>query len=163
MAMLQAGSFKTDESGETTFFPFGFMGRGYLVGEDQESAIRSAISRYFVLSFVVAIVGANLFGLRALLLIVPLLGWYWLWSRRVVAGLPVSTVRMTYRGAGQAQVRFLGRRWLVALFALSIVMTALSIGMITDPTHQLAGVLGVALFGLATIRWAMLLRETWRS
>jgi hypothetical protein len=161
--MLQAGSFKTVESGETTFFPFGFMGPGYLVDANQESAIRSAISRYFVLSFVVAIVGANLFGIRALLLIVPLLGWYWLWSRRVVAGLPVSPARMTYRGAGRAQVQFLGRRWLAAMFVLSVVMTALSIGMITDPEHRLAGVLGLALFGLATIRWAMLMRETWRS
>ena len=97
------------------------MGRGYLVDANQESAIRSAISRYFVLSFVVAIVGANIFGLRALLLIAPLLGRYWLSAAVSWVGLPVSPARMTYGAAGRAQVP---SSWvddgLAALFGLSV-------------------------------------------
>jgi hypothetical protein len=162
LRVVHAGTFTTDETGATVFFPSGILGRGYVVSEEHEAAIRRFLARFYLAVSVVAIVGARLFGLAALLVVPPLLAVYWLWSRRVTAGLPVSPLRMTSREAGRRAVRILGRRWLVVLLAVSI-LTAASIGMVLSPNYRLVGLLGVILFGFATYRNLSLLIRYWHE
>jgi hypothetical protein len=152
LRLLHAGTFSSDETGARVFFPSGILGRGYVVTGEQEAAIRRFLARFYVVVFVVAIVGAQPLGLGALLVIPPLLAAYWVWSRRVVAGLPVSPLRMTSREAGRRAVGIIGRRWLIVLLVISVVMTAASIGMVLSPNYRLVGFLGVLLFGFASFR-----------
>jgi hypothetical protein len=163
LAALQSGSFKTDASGVTVFFPYGFLGRGYLITPDQEALIRGWIGRFYVVTFIAIVISVTIIRFGALLLIVPALAVYWLWARRAVAGLPVAATRMTYREVGRSQAKAFGSRWLTGLLVLSTLFTAASFAMLGSPKNQLIGALGVVLFGLGSIRFAALLIQTRRD
>ena len=157
LAALNSGTFRTDETGATVFFPSGILGRGYVVNADQEATVRRFLGRYYIAVFALVIVVAPVIGLGTLLLIAPVLGVYWFWSRRFVAELPVSDLRMSAREAGRQTYRVLGRRWLAVFLTGSIVMTAASVGMLMSPKYVLTGLLGVVLFGFGSFRFATLL------
>jgi hypothetical protein len=152
LAMLTAGTFKTDPTGATVFFPSGILRRGYVVDADREAAIRHFLTRFYLAVFALAVVGARIFGVANLLILPPILVFYWLWSRRTVAGLPVSSLRVTRAEAERSTVRIFGRRWLAVLLIFSMAMTAASLGMLLSPTYQIAGLLGLGLFGFASYR-----------
>ena len=155
--LLDAGAFAADENGSTVFYPSGILGRGYEVTAEQESAIRRFLRRFNLLVVAIAIVGASMFGLGTLLALPPLLAAYWIWTRRVTAGLPVSPMRMTSREAGRRAVRILGLRSLVVVLLISVAMTAASIALALSPTDRIVGLLGILLFGFSTYRFLSLL------
>ncbi len=53
--------FQRNEQGETLFYPFGLMGRGYLLPREREEGVRQSMRRLMVASLVVGLV----FGLLA--------------------------------------------------------------------------------------------------
>jgi hypothetical protein len=84
----------------------------------------------------------------------------------IIAGLMPSAERITQRDMFGKQAQTFSRRYVLGFAALSFVMLALSAARpMFDPAgRDMIAIVGVVLFGLATIYWcAMLVAQCWRE
>ena len=84
----------------------------------------------------------------------------------IIAGLTPSAERITQRDMFGKQAQTFSRRYVVGFAALSFVMLALSAARpVIDPAgSDMIAIVGVVLFGLATIYWcALLVAQCWRE
>jgi len=86
--------------------------------------------------------------------------------RPIIAGLTPSAERITQRDMFGKQAQTFSRRYVLGFAALSFVMLALSAARpIFDPAgRDIIAIIGVVLFGLATIYWcALYVAQCWRE
>jgi hypothetical protein len=143
--------FATDEAGATVYFPSGLLKQGYVVTAEQEAAIRRFFKRFNIAVLLAVITGAKLFGWAVLLLALPAQAIIWWWSRRLIAGLPLSQFRMTSIEAQQRSIRLYGRRSTILPLAFAVAATIVGIMMLWKGAF-LEGLFVVALFGYAAFQ-----------
>ena len=103
---LTAGSFKLANDGRTLFFPWGSMGRGYIVPSERHVAkIRWALRMFIVFGFVILLGTAltlNGYASPAALpfVIIP----YVFWVRRLTGELAVSEEKLSYTEGYHRQI-----------------------------------------------------------
>jgi hypothetical protein len=97
----EEANFRRTETGYQ-FFPYGPWGRGYEVDEAKKVEIAKFIRTYYTYATVVLLVGILTNYWIPLALLVPLIAYYVLRIRRLVASAPISKSRTTY---GQSQAR----------------------------------------------------------
>jgi hypothetical protein len=73
---LAASSFKTDDKGNTVFFPWGILGKGYILPEDKKVSIRCSFKHHMVLILTLAINTATLYFLEVVSLLFVVAGIY---------------------------------------------------------------------------------------
>ena len=80
---LTSGSFKTAEDGRKLFFPWGVLGRGYVLASEQDDArLRRQLKVYMMVSLALIIFTGPLAGnLATLALAGPLVGFHFVWMR----------------------------------------------------------------------------------
>ena len=84
----------------------------------------------------------------------------------IITGLTPSAERITQRDMFGKQAQTFSRRYVVGFAALSFVMLSLSAARpLFDPAgRDMIAIVGVVLFGLATIYWcALLVAQCWRE
>ncbi|MDA9496311.1 hypothetical protein [Bradyrhizobium sp. CCBAU 11357] len=96
---LASSSFKTTEDGRRLFFPWGVLGRGYvLASEDDYRLLRTQVKAYTVITFACMLV-SSLFQAYAFVaaVVIVLIGWYLAWMWFLLRRLDVTDERLSFR------------------------------------------------------------------
>lgn len=147
---LTSGNFKTAHDGRRLFFPWGYMGRGYVLDSQAgDERLRRQIKIYYLVMLValVGISAAHAFAISAAVAVAGLV-FYTIWIRRQVAGLQPTGETMSFRESSASQARAFGARslWLLEIGALLFVAAGVFI-YVTDPTSRPMALLTLVFFG----------------
>jgi hypothetical protein len=157
---LNSTRFKTARDGRQLFFPWGYLGHGYVMAAQSDGArLRRQLNIYHRASLVliVAVVSAGNYVVAAIIAAVVLI-FYAIWSRHQAAGLQPAEETMSFREASMSQARAYGPRylWAMEIGALLFVVAGIFI-YATDPTGGPIALLAVAFFGFCAVVFAYLL------
>ena len=162
---LTANSFKKDASGKTVFYPWGVLGKGYILPDQEtENKTRAFIIRYYMVCLIsplllpVPIVLYADTGWIYILVFASLLAWYYLGSRALIARCSVSDRKLTLNEAFLAgPTKLLNRKTLWSLLIVSILFAAHGLSMVLRGWYM--GALGFLVFGLCAGMLGYMIRE----
>jgi len=147
---VTSSCFKTAADGRKLFFPWGVMGRGYVIASERNyQRLRWQCKTYIIVGFVL-LFAANLFGfLWGLVAAALLIAGYIGWTRYLLPDLPVSneTLSLNESMKSQALAHNGWVLWLLTVCSLVFVIGGIAM-IIIDPRNWLTGVGGIAFFGL---------------
>ena len=152
---LTDGSFKTDSEGRHVYFPWGVMGKGYVLpNEEKKEEIRSFLKRYYQVGLIL-IIGAQIFvgwQLNLLVVLPILLIAFYVRKRTLLEGIPISNAKLTTSESfvASAKSHNLATLWLLEVFSLLFVVGGVFI-MASSGGSILIGLLSVVFFGLTSI------------
>jgi hypothetical protein len=151
---LTSGNFKTAQSGQKLFFPWGYLHRGYVLGSEQDAErMRRQLKMYYIV-LMAAIIGTSAIHAFIVSAAVAVLGivFYAIWSRRQVAGLQPAGETMSFGESAAAQARAYGARRLWLTEAGALLLAAAGIFMyVTDPTNRPMALLTLIFFGCCAV------------
>jgi hypothetical protein len=147
---MTSSNFKTAQDGRRLFFPWGYMGRGYVLASEQDGErMRRWLKTYYLamLAAIVATSGAHAFIVSAAIAGLGVL-FHAIWARRQVAGLQPAGETMSFRESSASQARAFGALslWLLEICSLLFVAAGIFI-YIADPTNRPVALLALVFFG----------------
>jgi hypothetical protein len=167
---IVASSFTTDSEGRHLFFPWGVLGKGYVVpAEDDYLRLRATLIRTYQIVIPATVAPIALFGrwmpwvafgLPTILLVAFVIG-YPIWARRVTSGWSLSAERLSIRqsiaNGAQHQSRLL--LWFLLISSLGFVAGGLL--EIAKLPHWYVGAVTVFFFGscAAVFSWMLMVRR----
>ena len=158
--------FKKSESGELLFYPWGIIGKGYVVSSaSEQSRIRSALKVYYVVMFVAMGISIYFFDwLYAGGCAILGIGGYSVWSATVTRRLVVSKEKLRY-SESLAQGLPYYSTWVLVLLSLVSFIFVLMGGFViyTDPSEWVMGSLCVVFFGVATVCFVFMTKTKLKS
>ncbi len=151
---LTSGNFKTAQDGRKLFFPWGYLGRGYVLASEQDGErMRRQLKTYYVVMLVaiVATSGTRAFILSAAVAALAIV-FYAIWAGRQVARLQPAGEAMSFRESSASQARAYGARslWLLEICSLLFVAAGIFI-YVTDPTSRPMALLTLVFFGCCAV------------
>jgi hypothetical protein len=161
---LTSSYFKTAADGRKLFYPWGVLGRGYVIAtdQDQQRLVRQ-LKIYTIVSFVL-IVGAGILQsyMGALVIGLALIVFYVFWARHLVRGLQPSGEGLSMRESytSQARAHSSGSLWAMEIGSLVLLIGAIAM-LIFDPDNRGTALMGIVVFGIITagITWMLILRR----
>lgn len=160
---LTSGSFKTGHDGQKLFFPWGYLGRGYVIASEQDGErMRRQLKSYYI-ALMIAIVGVSAARAYIVSAVVAGLGivFYVIWARHQVARLQPAAEAMSFRESSVSQARAYGARklWMLEIGAL-VLMAAGVFLYISDPADRPMALLTLIFFGCcaAAIGYMLVIR-----
>ncbi len=158
---LAASSFKTDDLGQVLFFPWGFLGRGYVLPTAREAdRLKRTLVRVYAVVLLV-VIGLVMFApiWVAFALLVPYTVLYALCVRRVTKDLRPAEDRLTLNEsyANQAQRHSTWVLWLLLIGSLLLVAGGLAM-LALDPSRWLIGSASAVFFGFCAFAILRMLR-----
>ncbi|MEI6135692.1 MAG: hypothetical protein WCP72_12020 [Desulfomonile sp.] len=157
--------FKKSESGETLFYPWGIIGKGYVVlSESEQSRIRSALKVYYLAMFPAMGVCIYLNWLYAAGCAILGLGGYAVWSATVTRRLVASAERLRYSESLTQSLPYYSK-WVLVVLSLFSFIFFLTGGFMLyiDPSEWVMGSLCLVFFGVATVYFVFMTRTKLRS
>lgn len=156
---VAASSFKTDEQGNTVFFPWGILGKGYILPEDKKDSIRRSFKHHVILILTLAIGCSLFFNIYALVLglLLYYIG-YAFWVNRLTKVLTVSTGSLTFADARESSARAhnTATLWFLEIVSLLLVIAGIYV-LITMPQKWIVGLSSVLFFGYGfLVFWKMI-------
>jgi Ca2+/Na+ antiporter len=156
---LTTSSFKTTEDGRRFFFPYGTIGRGYIIPtEDEYHKLRRAVKIYMMISFFLVILVTRLPLLIGLIVVAILLIPYFLWAHAKSRQMQITQEKLTFKEHELNVTReysFLGL-WLLELGAIGFVFAGIYI-LIIAPEKWLIASASILFFGLAAIAFGRMI------
>jgi len=156
---LTASSFKTDEKGNTVFYPWGIFGKGYILPEDRKNSFRQAIKRHMMIFVPLAILCSIIFNIWIAFLMIPLYFFgYGIWVNRQTSGLEVSSGKLTLSDARASSARShnMATLWLLEICSLLFIFAGLFI-LISSPQNWFVAAISILFFGFgAIVFWKMI-------
>jgi hypothetical protein len=154
---------KTGTDGRLLFYPWGALGRGYVIKAGSEAQLRGAIKAFVIASIIVGGAGYTLWReIGALIAGGVLIIGYVIAIRFMVRGLEASGERLRLREAYTAEARGFSKVWLWSSLAIMVAMFVLSTTMfIAEAELRLQAAGGIALFAAlaAFSAWMIVLRQ----
>ena len=147
---ITASYFKTDKEGNTVFYPYGILGKGYILPEERKVLFRRLIKKYMQISLPLAI--ATTMFLKwwlVLLFVFPFyLLAYAIWMNKLTKNFKKSTDKLTLSESttNSARSHNLTTLWLLEIGSLLFVIVGIFI-VITSPKDWYRGILSIAFFG----------------
>lgn len=160
---LASRSLKKDALGRTIFYPTGALGKGHVLPDEAaEQRIRQFLVRFYQASLV-AIVAFGIFDnwYLDIALILALTTWFFVGARLLVADFPKSNERLGLGESYANQAATASRGTLWALLVCCILFTvggAIFAAASRTTSGVLAGLVGVAFFGLGTVAAIYMIR-----
>jgi hypothetical protein len=147
---LTSSNFKTAQDGQKLFFPWGYLGRGYVIGSEGDAErIRKQLKTYYI-GLLAAIIGTSIVHAFILSAAVAAAGilFYAIWARSQMAELQPAGESMSFRESSASQARAFGARtlWLLEICALLFVAASIFI-YVTDPGSRPMALLTLIFFG----------------
>ena len=165
---LNSSSFKTTEDGRRLFFPWGVLGRGYMVGsEENYRRLRKQMKAYIVVSALLIIVASTFFrgynlGLSMVLAGV-FLAFYLAWMCILLPRLNAADEGLSLKESMTSQARAHGPIVLWLLTIVSLVLVAGGLVMfVAQPGSRLIALAPILFFGFCAAMFIrmLLLRRT---
>jgi hypothetical protein len=150
---LTSSCFKTAQDGSKLFFPWGTLGRGYVIpSQPVYERLQRQVSAVMALTLPVSItvvVLSNLFGLTIVALAIVLcIACAMVWTRYVVRGLQPTTERLSLQESITSQARLHSPALLWSILIVSLVFVGAGIYvLIINPRNWLAPVAAISFFG----------------
>jgi len=161
---LTSVGFKKREDGKTVFYPYGILGCGYIVPQENESKIKKFLMKYYTISFVAIIVSLVLFGPLALVLFLILsLAIYAVKIRQLLSGQERIQEKMQYGEGLRNMAASMGVKTSILLLIGAIIMTAGSIFTFFITNNRLMSIFGTVFFGLALLQTIFLVKYSIKS
>ena len=157
---LTASSFKTDEKGNTIFYPWGIFSSGYILPDDIKDDFRKRIKRSIMFFGPLIILLTILFKIWAILgLPLYFLG-YTIWIKKQTTGLTVSSEKLTFSDAttNSSRSHNLITLWLAEIGAVLFVIAGIII-LVNSPKKWIIGLLGIVFFGLCAYIFGKMIKE----
>ena len=157
---LTARNFKNINDGRTIFFPWGAIGKGYVLeSKEQIERFRTWMKRCHMITLVISILSAQTFGFPAgLAMIVPILVIYYLvynWRiKKLTRGLKESAEKMTIRETQKTSAMAHDWGTLIIMEICSLGFVAAGIWILTVKSDQHSEMIGwsaILFFGLCAL------------
>ncbi|MCC6138381.1 MAG: hypothetical protein IT287_07090 [Bdellovibrionaceae bacterium] len=150
---LTEASFKKNNLGQTLYYPWGVMGKGYLVIDNaREQQLRKFTKLNYLITLPVVIFNQVIFGVLPNLILLPIyIVTFIFLLRKYTSNLPVVTEKL---GVKEAYRNSASRHSLTTLLALEVVAIAfvtMGILFIIEGRNTYLGIFAVALFGFTAI------------
>lgn len=162
---LTDASFKKGLDGQVIFYPWGKLGHGYEIPNDETyHTIRGFVKRYLVVALPLVILIGSLFGwLYSFLTILPLYVFYALRIRQFTRELIRSSERLTFAESYRNQARSHHLATLCFLLVCSVLFVIGGVAMLfvgfQGPLIPIASIL---FFGSCSIAIGFMVREKWK-
>lgn len=146
---LTSSYFKPAADGRKLFFPWGVMGKGYVIASEQNYQRLQRQCKTYSIVGLILILGASLYGfLWGLFAAALLIALYIGWARYLLRDLQVSNEKLSLIESMKSQA--LAHRgwelWLLTVCSFVFVICGI-VAIIIDPRNWLAGVGAIAFFG----------------
>jgi hypothetical protein len=159
---ITSSAFKTADDSRKLFFPWGTLGRGYVLGSDEDYVrLRGQIKLFMIaaLNLIVVSVALQSYSYLVSVAVTPvLIGFYAVWMAYLLPRLGVSDERLSLQESMRSQA--LGHSatvlWLLEIGSLAFVGTGAFI-FIFDPANWLTGISSMLFFGLCAAVFAFML------
>lgn len=149
---LTDSSFKTDDEGNTVFYPFGLCGKGRILPDkDSKNDLRMFLKRYYQVSLTSMLVALLTLGLFWSLLIATcyLVPFYYVILNKV-RNFPVSEMTLNISDSMKNSAQSHNRFTLCVLLIVCILFVLASVLIIIiNPQFWLLSVSGIVFFGLS--------------
>ncbi len=162
---LSSGYFQTGRDGRTLFYPWGALGRGYVVASEKDEArLRRQINIYMgvMLGLLLALGMANRYAMAGVVAVLTVV-FYYVWSRYYLTrGLQPTDERMRLREAMTAQAMSYSWAALWALELLFLLFTGMcAFVLVIEPADWLISGAGIAMFAPLAMfmAWMLMLRH----
>jgi hypothetical protein len=155
------GVFKTDPKGNSIFYPWGFLGKGYILPDAKtKQKILNVIANYFIISFIFLLgVGVYWDWLYALALLPIFFIWYYFTYSKLTKNLLVTNSRLSLRESLKNSANSYKIITLWAMFAASLVFLLFFLVLLTSKKTGLIEFAGVIFFGICTIAFGYMIKE----
>lgn len=152
--------FKTAQDGGKLYFPWLYWGRGYVIASEQDGdRLRQKLKNYKVITLIVAVmVGVWQNYVAAFIAAALLVGFYAVWTRHLVAGLPTAGEKLSLREAAHSIARGFNAPtlWMLEAAALAFVVVAIFL-LTSDASVGPTDLLAIIFFGFGAVWIAYLL------
>jgi hypothetical protein len=161
---LTSSAFKTTEDGRRLFFPWGVLGRGYVLTERQYEKLQKQVRIYMIVALVLIIAMAVLKEYLATAVVVAfLLGFYLIWMKFVLADLQPADERLSLEESMTSQAVRHNPVMLWFMTIVSFAFVAMGVfALIIDRANWWIGLGCIVFFGLCALmmtRMLMLRRQ----
>ena len=162
---LTDGIFKTDSEGRFLFYPWGVLGKGYVLPDDsKKQEVRQFVSLWYKVSLpAIIVVGAGIGWIFTLGLLPLLLPWYFFTMARLLRGLATTSTRLTLRESYTNSAKSHTTGSLRFLLALSILFVLAGLVIVLlNKGDWIIGLASILFFGLCAIAigYMMKLKKT---
>ncbi len=157
---LADGTFKKDSQGNTVFYPWGVLGKGRVIPDEETRVrLRNFVKLYYQITLPVIIV---LSVFRLWLLLVPatigLVAWFLIHTRTLLKDCPLSTEKLTlkegYRNSAASHNK--PTLWILLVFSLLMVAGGL---FLLIAGKVLIGLGALVMFGLCSAAFIYMLKS----
>lgn len=160
---LTSASFKTAPDGRKLFYPWGFLGRGYVVPTDDEfNKLRRSYQTIWIVIFILVFATVLLFEVPLLPLAawVIYLIWLLIWIRTKTRGLSLANEKLTYGEALNNETNKLssGFLWFFEILSLLFIVYGMFL-LIVEPSQRLISIGIIALFTFTALIYARMIRK----
>jgi hypothetical protein len=159
---IAASSFATDSQGRRLFYPWGVLGKGYVIPTDDDyRRLQTTLVRTYQIlipTMILLIVLAHRwmplvpFGPVLLFLFS-----YPIWVRRVTSGWSRSAERISLRQQIANQAQYQSRSFLWPFLIFSLAFVAGGVGMIMEQHNWQVGVAPILFFGFGAVLFSWML------
>jgi hypothetical protein len=126
---LTEASFKTDEKGNTIYYPLWIFGKGYILPEDKKDAFRLMVKRLVLLCVPLAVIFSIFLSIvQFFFIVLPL---YFLgctiWMKKNISGLSISSGRLTISdiAKGSSQSNNVAILWVLEIFSFLFIIASI--------------------------------------
>jgi hypothetical protein len=157
---LTSGAFKSAPDGRRLFFPYGVIGRGYVLPSEEAYQRLYGQLKTFTIVALVLIIGASalLAFLWAAVIAVLLILFYGAWASYAVRRLAPSDERLSLQESMSTQAVTHNAAMLWATEIGSLVFVAAGVFMLlTSPDSRLIALVSIGFFGVCAVAFARML------
>jgi hypothetical protein len=155
---LASSSFKIAQDGRRLFFPYGVLGRGYVIDSEQDfKRLERQIKIFMIVSLIVLIGFCSLGSyLQSIVIAAVLIGFHAVWAWHLTRRLQRSDERLSLKEstASQARAHSALSLWLLEIGSLALVCSGILMFFI-DPENRLVAFACIAFFGICTAFFAL--------
>lgn len=150
---LTEASFKKSEQGETLFYPWGVLGKGYIVSDaKKEAELRKFTKLNYIITLPVVIINQLLFGYLPNLVLLPIyLVIFLVLLKKLTKDLPIANEKLKISESYKNSASKHNLATLIVLALCSLAFTITGILFIIDGRNILLGSFAAILFGLSTV------------
>lgn len=157
---LTDAAFKTDTQNRQVFYPWGVLGKGYVMRDAEHyHELRGKIKRMYMVTLPAVIINQLVFGVVGNLIFLPLyIIWYLVMLKRWTSGLEISSEKMTVKEARRNSAKSHNRGTLIFFVIVSVVFVLLG-GLMMSDGLVWQGLFCSVFFGACGVMIGLMLRD----
>ena len=159
---LTASIFKTNEIGQVIFYPWGIIGKGYILScEEKQIKVRKFIKLYYIVSLSLIIgIQIALGWLYNIILLPFLFAWYYFTIINYLKGLSKTDEKLTMKesATNSAKAHNIETLWAMLIASVLFVLAGIFI-LIANMDKWIIALMDIVFFGVSSIKIAYMIKQ----